>query len=80
MHRSRRSGKRHEGRKRDSYRQANNEENKEVAIRKGHAMDKEFETLEGQRNIYRIAKARETPTKDFTQIRQIMDEQEVVKW
>ena len=39
---------------------------------------KELETLEGERNISRIAKARDKSAKDFSQIRQIKDEQRVV--
>ena len=39
---------------------------------------KEMEVQEGERKIYRIAKARDKSTKDFTQIRQIKDEQRVV--
>ena len=41
---------------------------------------KELDTPEGERNIYRIAKARDNSAKDFTQIRQIKDEQGVVLW
>ena len=41
---------------------------------------KELETLEGERKIYRIAKARDKSAKDFSQIRQIRDEQGVVLW
>ena len=41
---------------------------------------KELETPEGERKIYRIAKARDKSAKDFTQIRQIKDEQGVVLW
>ena len=41
---------------------------------------KELETPEGERKIYRIAKARDKSAKDFTQIRQIEDEQGVVLW
>ena len=66
---------------RDIYRQANKEATKEVAISKAHAMDevyKELEKPEGERNIYRIAKARDKSAKDFPQIRQIKDEQGVV--
>ena len=68
---------------RDIYRQANKEAKKEIARSKAHAMDelyKELETPEGERNIYRIAKARDKSAKDFTQIRQIKDEQGVVLW
>ena len=43
-------------------------------------VSKELETLEGERNIYRIAKARDKYPKKFTQIRQIKDEQGVVLW
>ena len=39
---------------------------------------KEVETPEGERKLYRIAKARDKFAKDFTQIRQIKDEQGVV--
>ena len=65
------------------YRQANKEAKKEVARSKAHAMDevyKELETPEGERKIYRIANARDKSAKDFTQIRQIKDEQGVVLW
>ena len=41
---------------------------------------RELETPEGERKIYRIAKARDKSAKDFTQIRQIKDEQGVVLW
>ena len=41
---------------------------------------KELETPEGERKIYRIAKARDKSAKDVTQIRQINDEQGVVLW
>ena len=41
---------------------------------------KELETPEGERKIYRIAKARDKSAKDFTQIRQTKDEQGVVLW
>ena len=41
---------------------------------------KELETPEGERKIYRIAKARDKSANDFTQIRQIKDEQGVVLW
>lgn len=68
---------------RDSYRQANKEAKKEVARSKTQAMDEvygELGTPEGERKIYRIAKARDKSTKDFTQIRQIKDGQGVVLW
>ena len=51
---------RHE--ERNIYRQANKAAKKEVAISKAHAMDEvfnELETPEGERKIYRIAKARD---------------------
>ena len=41
---------------------------------------KKLETPEGERKIYRIAKARDKSAKDFTQIRQIKVEQGVVLW
>ena len=41
---------------------------------------KELETPEGERKIYRIAKARQKSAKVFTQIRQIKDEKGVVLW
>ena len=43
-------------------------------------MYQELETQEGERKIHRIAKARDKSAKDFTQIRQIKDEQGVVLW
>ena len=48
-------------RERDIYRQANKEAKKEVARSKAHAMDdiQGVGTPEGERKIYRIAKARE---------------------
>ena len=39
---------------------------------------KELETSEGELKIYRIAKAPDKSAKDFTQIRQIKDEQGVI--
>ena len=59
------------------------EANKEVARSKAHAMDEVYKGLEtpgGERKIYRIAKERDKSAKDFTQIRQIKDEQGVVLW
>ena len=41
---------------------------------------KKLETLEGERNICRIAKTRDTSAKDFMQIIHIKDEQGVVLW
>ena len=41
---------------------------------------RELETQEGERNIYRIAKARDKSAKDFTKINQGKDEQGVVLW
>ena len=60
----------------DSYRQANKAARKAVARIKARAMNElfeELETPEGERKIYRIAKA-----KDFTKNNQIKDEQHVV--
>ena len=74
------SGKQEE---RDVYKQANKEEKKTVAISKAHAMDEVYKVLEtpkGERNIFRIAKARDKSANDFTQIRRIKDEQGVVRW
>ena len=71
------------GRERCIYRQANKEAKKEVARSKAHVMDEvytELETPEGERKIYSIAKARDKSAKDFTQIRQIKNEQGVVIW
>ena len=65
------------------YRRANKEAKTGIAISKAHAMDdvyKELETPEAERKIYRIAKARHKSAKDFSQIRQIKDEQGVVLW
>ena len=65
------------------YRQANKEAKKETARSKAHAMDEvytELETPEGERKVYRIAKARHKSATNFTQIRQIKDEQGVVLW
>ena len=39
-----------------------------------------METLEGELNISRIAKARDKSANDFSQIRQIKDEQGLVIW
>ena len=66
---------------RDIYRRASKEAKIGVARSKAHAMDevyKELETPEEERNIYRIEMARDKSAKDFTQIRQIKDEQGVV--
>ena len=55
----------------------------EVTRAKARAMDevyKELETPEGERKIYKMAKGRNKSAKDFTQIRQIKDEQGVVLW
>ena len=71
------------GRERDVYKQANKEEKKTEATLNVHSMDevyKELETPKGERNIYRIAKARDKSANDFTQIRRIKDEQGVVRW
>ena len=68
---------------RDIYRRANKEAKKQLARSKAHAMDevfRELETQEGERNIYRIAKARDKSAKEFTNINQGKDEQGVVLW
>ena len=57
--------------------QANKETKTTVARSKAHAMDevhKELETPEGERKIYRIAKALDKSDKGFSQIRQISGE------
>ena len=56
--------------------EANKAAKKEVARAKAVASNdlyESMETPEGQRNIYRIAKARNKATKDFTHIKQIKD-------
>ena len=66
---------------RESYRQANKEAKRAVATAKAQSLDElydELETQEGQRKIFRMAKARDKATKDFTQIKQVKDEHGVV--
>ncbi|XP_008472495.1 uncharacterized protein LOC103509649, partial [Diaphorina citri] len=56
------------------YREANKESTKAVAIAKVKELDevyKELETPEGEKKIYRIAKARDLASKDLTHIRQV---------
>lgn len=58
------------------FREANKEAKKVVARAKARAMNEvynELETPEGEMKIYKIAKARNKATKDFTHIRQIKD-------
>ena len=65
------------------YRRANKEAKKELARSKAHAMDEvyiELETSEGERKIYRKQRLETNLPKNFTQIRQIKDEQGVVLW
>ncbi|XP_008477894.1 uncharacterized protein LOC103514769 [Diaphorina citri] len=56
------------------YREANKESKKAVAIAKAKELEevyKELETPEGEKKIYRIAKARDLASKDLTHIRQV---------
>ncbi len=56
----------------DRFRQANKRAKKAVAKAKAGVMEelyKEPETPEGEKKIYRIAKARDKATKDFTHIK-----------
>ena len=65
----------------DRYRQANTAAKKAVAATKALAMNKwykELETPEGERKIFRIAKARNKATKDLSHIKQIKNEHGVV--
>ena len=65
----------------DRYRQANTAAKKAVATTKALAMNelyKELETPEGERNIFRIAKARNKATKDLSHMKQIKNEHGVV--
>ena len=66
---------------RDSYRQANNAAKKAVATTKALAMNElyeELETPEGERRIFRIAKARDKATKDFSRMKHIKNDHGVV--
>ena len=63
------------------YRQANKAAKKAVATTKALAMNalyEELETPEGERKIFRIAKARDKATKDFSHMKQINNEHGVV--
>ena len=65
----------------DRYRQANKAAKKAVATTKALAMNElyeELETPEGERKIFRIAKARDKATKDFSHMKQIKNEHGVV--
>ena len=66
---------------RDIYRQANKAAKKAVATNKALAMNElyeELETPEGERKIFRIAKARDKASKDFSHMKQIKNEHGVV--
>ena len=65
----------------DRYRQANKTAKKAVATNKALAMNElyeELETPERERNIFRIAKDRDKATKDFSHMKQINNEQNMV--
>ena len=65
----------------DRYRQANKAAKKAVATTKALAMNElyeELETPEGERKIFRIAKARDKATKDFSHMKHIKNENVVV--
>ena len=65
----------------DRYREANKAAKKAVAMNKALAMNElyeELETPEGERKIFRIAKARDKATKDLSQMKQIKNEHSVV--
>ena len=65
----------------ERYRQANGAAGKAVATTKALAMNElyeELETPEGERRIFRIAKARDKATKDFSHMKQIKNEHGVV--
>ena len=58
----------------DRYRQANKAAKKAISTTKALAMNElyeELETPEGERKIFRIAKARDKATKDFSHMEQI---------
>ena len=62
----------------NSFKLANKEAKRAVARAKAQAWDQIYETLDtsgGMKDLYKIAKARDKATKDFTQIRQIKDDQ-----
>ena len=65
----------------DRYREANKAAKKAVATNKELAMNElyeELETPEGERNIFRIAKARDKASKDFSHMKQIKNEHGVI--
>ena len=65
----------------DRYRQANKAAKKAVATAKAQTMNELYEELEtpvGERKMFRIAKARDKATKDFTHMKQIKNEHAVV--
>ena len=65
----------------DIYRQANKAAKKEVATNKALAINElyeELETQEGERKIFRIAKARDKASKDFSHMKQIKNEHGVI--
>ena len=65
----------------DTYRQANKVAKKAVAANKALAMKElyeELETPEGERKIFRIAKARDKASKDFSHMKQIKNEHGVI--
>ena len=66
---------------RDIYRQANKAAKKAVAMNKALAMNElyeELETPEGERKMFRIAKARDKASKDFSHMKQIKNEHGVI--
>ena len=63
------------------YRQANKAAKKAVATNKALAMKelcKELETPDGERKIFRIAKARDKASNDFSHMKQIKKEHGVI--
>ena len=66
----------------DIYRQANKAAKKAVATNKALAMNELYEELEtlggGERKIFRIAKARDKASKDFSHMKQIKNEHGVI--
>ena len=66
---------------RDILRRANKVAKKAVAVARAKAREElyeELETREGQKKIYRIAKARDRKTKDLTHIKHMKDENGIV--
>ena len=63
------------------FRQANKAAKKAIAANKALAMNElceELETPEGERNIFRIAKARDKASKDLSHMKQIKNEHGVI--